>query len=318
MLKNVKYVLTLVIIILMFISCKKDSPTEPLPSDNILDPQFVLNQVTLDSLCQQVNILSGEQPIMINDTLVTISSRHSLHPGNALAATYLEQKLLSYNLEVHLMDFSSTGRNVYAVQYGDENAEGRYIICAHYDSMPDSSISPGADDDASGSATVLEAARILSQYSPKFTVIYALWDEEEQGILGSIAYAARAAQQGENILGVINIDMIGWDSNNDGQFYINVRDTAQSPQIADLMVNIHNQYNVGLSPQVLNPGSGSDNLPFWHFGFSAIGVEEMYGSDWNAYYHTSNDRIVHFNMDYFYNCASLFIATLSSLAEFKE
>jgi len=112
--------------------------------------------------------------------------------------------------------------------------------------------------------------------------------------------------------------MIGWDSNNDGQFYINVRDTAQSNHIADRMVSIHNQYSVGLSPQVLNPGSGSDNLPFWYFGFSAVGVEEMYGSDWNAYYHTTNDRLAHFNVDYFYKCASLCITSLSSLVEMKE
>ena len=112
--------------------------------------------------------------------------------------------------------------------------------------------------------------------------------------------------------------MIGWDSNNDGKFYINVRDTTQSAQVADRMVSIHNQFHIGLSPQVLNPGSGSDNLPFMYFGFSAVGVEEMYGSDWNANYHTTNDRLVQFNMQYFYKCASLCIVSLSSLAEMKE
>jgi hypothetical protein len=112
--------------------------------------------------------------------------------------------------------------------------------------------------------------------------------------------------------------MIGWDSNDDGQFFINVRDTAQSTHISDRMVTLQQQLNLGLSPQVLNPGSGSDNLPFWYYGFSAVGIEEMYGSDWNDYYHTTNDRIVQFNMDYFYKCASLCITTLSALAEFRE
>jgi len=302
----------------LLLTCQKDTPTDPLPPDNLINPQLILNQVNLDSLSCQVTILSGEQEVLIGTTLVTISSRHSYHPGNTRAAEYLEQKLLSYNLEVHLMDFSSSGRNVYAVQYGTNNPDQLYIICAHYDSMPDSTVSPGADDDASGCATVLEAARILSQYTSRYTIVYALWDEEEQGLRGSAAYASRAAQQNENIRGVVNIDMIGWDSNNDGQFYINVRDTAQSTQISNRMVTLHNQYHVGLSPQVLNPGSGSDNLAFWHFGFSAVGVEEMYGSDWNDYYHTTQDRLDKFNLDYFHKCAGLCITSLATLAEIES
>ena len=318
MMKPLKFLSCLLIIILSLIGCQKDSPTKANPAEKKLDPQIILDQVNIDSLSRQLAILSGEQSVMINDTLVTIPSRHSSYPGNILAAGYIEQKLLSYNLEVHLMDFSSTGRNVYAVQYGEEKADEYYIICGHYDSMPDSSLSPGADDDGSGCATVMEAARIISQYSARYSVIYAFWDEEEQGLRGSIAYASRASQQNEKIRGVINIDMIGWDSNDDGKFYINVRDTAQSTQLADLMLNINDQYNIGLSPQVLNPGSGSDNLPFWFQGFSAVGIEEMYGSDWNDYYHTTNDQLAHFNMDYFYKCASLCISSLSSLAEISE
>lgn len=310
--------LIFIFLIPLLLTCEKDSPTEPAPSDNLLDPQIILNQVNLDSLTRQVAILSGEQPVLIDTSLVTISSRYSHHSGNARAAEYLEQKLLRYDLQVHLMDFSASGRNVYAVQYGLVDPEQVYIICAHYDSMPDSSISPGADDDASGCATVLEAARILSRYTSRYTIIYAFWDEEEQGIRGSLAYASRAAQQNENIRGVINIDMIGWDSNDDGQFYINVRDTAQSAQISNRMVSLHDQFQVGLSPQVLNPGSGSDNLAFWRFGFGAVGVEEMYGSDWNAYYHTTNDRLAQFNLDYFYKCASLCIVSLSSLVEIES
>ena len=194
MLKLMRYVLPLFIIIPVFITCQKDLPTEAIPTENILDPQVVLNQVSLDSLSQQVSILSGEHPFVINDTFVTIAGRYSFDPGNALSAIYLERKLLTYNLEVHFLDFSSTGRNVYTVQYGEDKPDEYYIIGAHYDSLPDSSISPGADDNASGCATVMESARILSQYKSRYSVIYAFWDEEEQGLRGSSSYASRAAQ----------------------------------------------------------------------------------------------------------------------------
>ncbi len=68
----------------------------------------------------------------------------------------------------------------------------------------------GADDNASGTSAVLKVAQILSQTSTPYTIIYALWDEEEIGLFGSVHYARQAFQSGENNLGVINVDMIGW------------------------------------------------------------------------------------------------------------
>jgi Zn-dependent M28 family amino/carboxypeptidase len=206
---------------------------------------------------------------------------------------------------------------VYAIQRGNSYPDQKYIICAHYDNMPADSLAPGADDNASGTAAVLEAARILSQFSSDYTIIYALWDEEEQGVIGSAGFAQWSRMNDESILGVINIDMIGWDSNNDGKFWINTVDTANSVAIANEAVKVNELYQVGLTPQVLNPGSGSDNLPFWYFGYSAIGIEELYGSDWNAFYHTPNDKLEHFNLPYFHNCAQIAIGTLASLAKVK-
>jgi Zn-dependent M28 family amino/carboxypeptidase len=181
--------------------------------------------------------------------------------------------------------------------------------------MPDSSISPGADDNASGTAAVLEAARILQNYTTKYSLIYALWDEEEQGLIGAYNYTIMAWNSNENIMGVINMDMLGWDSNDDGRFWINVRDTANSVQMSERMLQINDQYNVGLSPQILNPGSGSDNLVFWYYGFAALGIEEMYGEDWNDHYHLVSDTIDKFNMNYFHKISKLVIGTTVSLAE---
>ena len=58
--------------------------------------------------------------------------------------------------------------------------------------MPSGTTAPGADDNASGTAAVIEAARIFTQYDSKYTIIYALWDEEEQGLIGSAYYAHQA------------------------------------------------------------------------------------------------------------------------------
>jgi hypothetical protein len=294
--------------VLIWQSCSHRSPTES-KNKTPVDLQIIVDQTNSDSLQKFVKQLSGDLPVYLGNQPDTIKSRHKDFPGNDKAADFIQQKLEAFGIEAYTEQFTPSGRNVYGLQQGLEFSDQYYIICAHYDSMPDSSLSPGADDNASGTATVLEAARILSEYAPNYSIVYALWDEEEQGLLGSSYYAWNADQNDQNIQGVINIDMIGWDSNNDGEFRINVRDTANSVMLSDRMVSLHAQYDIGLAPQVYNPGSGSDNLPFWYFGYSAIGVEEMHGKDWNAYYHTTEDKFDKFNLTYFYKCSQLIITT---------
>ena len=282
--------------------------------DNVDLIQDVINRTNRDSLFQVVRELSGDVTVLINGRTEVIGSRHKDYPGNNLAADYIHARLASYGLTVVDQWVSGTARNVYALQTGSTHPDRKYIFGAHYDSMPDSTVSPGADDNASGTAAVLEAARVLSRYTPEYTIMYALWDEEEQGVIGSGYYAFNADRTGEDIEGVINVDMIGWDSDSNGEYFINVRDVSDSALLSDAMVDINARYGIPLSPRILNPGFGSDNLPFWFFGYSAIGVEEMFGEDFNNYYHETGDRLSQFNLQYFHNCARLLAGTLASLA----
>jgi acetylornithine deacetylase/succinyl-diaminopimelate desuccinylase-like protein len=133
--------------------------------------QSIINQTNLDSLIYFVKELSGEVQTIINGQPYTIVSRHWQQPSNDMAANYIKQKLNSYGLVTYDQWFSGTGRNVYGVQLGSVYPNKEYIICAHYDDMPPGSVAPGADDNGSGSAAVLEAARIFSQYDAKYTII---------------------------------------------------------------------------------------------------------------------------------------------------
>jgi hypothetical protein len=205
---------------------------------------------------------------------------------------------------------------VYSIKTGTDYPDKKYIICAHYDDSPVQPPAPGADDNASGTAAVLEAARILSQVPTPYTIIFALWDEEEIGYFGSRNFALQAFQSGENILGVVNLEMFGWDSNNDGLIDIHTQPIAQSVDLANLVYYLENHYNLGLSPVIYNPGTNSsDHGSFWNYGYSALVFSEaLYGGDFNPYYQTSNDRIAHFNLNYFHALSKLAIATISHLA----
>ncbi|MGD8307541.1 MAG: M20/M25/M40 family metallo-hydrolase, partial [Ignavibacteria bacterium] len=175
--------------------------------------QNVINQINLDSLSSYVEILSGKKEWELNETSYTIVSRHAEHEDNNVAADYLKLKLQSWGLDTYDQQYSATGRNIYALQPGNIYPDQYYILCAHYDSMPPGPLAPGADDNASGVANVLEAARILKNYNPAYSIIYAFWDEEEIAHNGSLYFAEQASEDNMDILGVINVDMIGFDHN---------------------------------------------------------------------------------------------------------
>lgn len=104
--------------------------------------------------------------------------------------------------------------NVVAVQRGRVHADRHVLITGHYDSratdVRDAAIdAPGANDNASGTAATLEAARLLSRYPVEKTVVYAALAGEEQGLLGGAILARHAEREGWKIEGVLNNDIVG-------------------------------------------------------------------------------------------------------------
>jgi Peptidase family M28/Secretion system C-terminal sorting domain len=282
--------------------------------------QTIINNTNIDSLIYFVSELSGEVQTIINGSPYTIVSRHKNNASNDKAADYIKQKLQSYGLPTYNQNFSSTGRNVYGVQLGTVYPNKKYIICAHYDDMPSGSTAPGADDNASGTAGVIEAARIFTQYQSKYTIIYALWDEEEQGLIGSAYYAQQAHNAGDSIMGVINMDMIAYDSDLDNVGEIHTNSLSSSQYLKNKMVEVNTTYTIGVTPSIINPGTGaSDHASFWNNGYGAILlIEEYYGGDFNAYYHSVNDLLIHFNQPYYHKMSRLTLGTVATLADLTE
>ncbi len=276
--------------------------------------QQIIDNTSSDSLTHFVAQLSGEEPVVVNGNPQTIVSRNKYQPGNNIAADFIKQKFQSYGLAAYDQQFSSTGRNVYGVITGTDYPNKKFIICAHYDDMPSGTIAPGADDNGSGTAAVIEAARVLSQYTFPYTLIFALWDEEEQGLVGSDYYATQAAQAGDSIMGVVNMDMIAWDSNNDNICNIHTADVGITHEIYDKMVELNNQYNIGMDIVEVYPQQPySDHASFIENGYSAVLlIEDDY--DFNDYYHTTNDLLAHYNIPYFKRSAQLAFATIASYA----
>lgn len=133
-------------------------------------------------------------------------------------ADYLYRRLKeNQGLEVyfhHYKEGNQTYRNVVARIPGKKDAGAVLIFCAHYDSHPAGPDSggraPGADDNATGVAVLLEGARILTGKSINTSVELVFFSNEEQGHKGSKAYVKELTAKGTMIEGVINIDAIGY------------------------------------------------------------------------------------------------------------
>ncbi len=276
------------------------------------DIDSIISKVSLQSISLFDRQLSGDTLAIVGGMPYTIISRYWESEGNLKAAHYIFEKFQSLGYQPQYDTYSVSGMNVLAKKIGTKYPNQYFIICAHYDdgpliAPPYSDTIPGADDNASGVSAVLEAARVLYPYSFDYTILFAAWDEEERWMYGSGAYADSAFSRGDSIVAVFNLDMIGYDGNNDHVYRI-WADTNSAP-VAFIFADAGLTYQPFLVPRVQIGPSASDHLPFQQKGYRAICSIEN-SPDFNPYYHTVNDRFIYFNLPYFLGLVKTSIAAL--------
>lgn len=270
----------------------------------------LINLITEESISDLDLQLSGQIPVFVGGDEFTIVSRSYSQPTNTIAAQWIHEQFESYGLQSEYQYFGSEGENVIATIIGSTYPDQQYIICAHYDDRPYTGDAPGADDNASGTVAVLEAARLLANMNPLYTVKFITFDEEEQGLIGSFHYADLAAAAGDNILGVLNLDMIGYDSDDDNKLSIAVN--TQSLPFSHYFTSAIEIYEPSLDYNFISTTS-SDHYPFWVNDYQAIlSIEDW--DDFNAYYHTAGDLLSNMNVPYFLKMVRAGVATFASLA----
>lgn len=269
---------------------------------SVVDPdptiQTIIDQVTLANIQNYTGGLSGVWPVTIGGSPYTIATRNT-NTGTPIqkATQYVGEHLTALGLDVTYHQWSgATYPNVIGELPGQVNPNDIYIIGAHLDDMPSGALAPGADDNGSGSVATLLAADLLTQYNWGCTVRFAFWTGEEQGLLGSDAYAQQAYNAGENILGYLNMDMIAWNTaGSNPDIDLHAKSTLPATvSLAQLYADVVNAYNLDLVPEIITSGTGaSDHASFWDYGFTAIlAIEDYYGTgDFNPNYHTTADNM---------------------------
>jgi Zn-dependent M28 family amino/carboxypeptidase len=286
----------------------------------------MIDQVNSSTAVDYVDKLSGNQAVIIGGAPYTIATRYSRTVEPIQKATqYGYEQFQSFGLTVTYFNYnlpgSGTRRNVIAEQPGKTIPSCIYLIGAHLDSTTESpeqyNYAPGADDNASGSTAVLIAADILSQYSFDCTLRYALWTGEEQGFYGSAAYAAQVAAANEDLRGVLNLDMIGYDEHGGPVLYVHTRPNSSADlALADTFTGVISAYQIDLAPQIHKDGEGeSDHASFWDEGYPAImAIEDESDSDFNPYYHSEEDTIEHINPTYLTDFVRAAVGAMAHLA----
>lgn len=237
--------------------------------------------------------------------------------------------LLSLDKSIAFLDQTYTWKNkVVTIPGHGPNADEIVLMTAHMDSISTSpnTIAPGAEDNASGISALMEAAKLFRFYKFDRTIKIIFFTGEEQGLLGSVAYVADHPEELDNIVGVLNLDMFGYDSDDDRCFELHIGTLAESHVVGSCFTNVIDNYNLDLSYDFITNGAipYSDHASFWNVGVGAIEVLEnlFYHpdlgcrgiTDGNPYYHTVNDKIEYMNLPVTHAIAQAGIGTAASLA----
>ncbi|HLP59806.1 MAG TPA: M28 family peptidase, partial [Candidatus Deferrimicrobium sp.] len=262
----------------------------------------------------------GKENIKSNiQTLQNFGTRDASTNGCEKAGDFLATAFSNFGLQVTEDTFNFEGyssRNIVGYLPGKTDPAKIVIISAHYDSYaePDSEESaPGADDNASGTAAVLEAAKIMSHYSFAYSIKFILFSAEEWGLYGSAHYAREAAQNGENIIGVINLDMVSYTdflpedldvivNSNSKWLGTLLKTAAQNYSTIDVLTTVDGSYDY------------SDHSSFWDKGFPAVLCIEDY-EDTNPYYHTTRDTVDKINLNFATQATRACLSAAAQLAE---
>lgn len=282
-------------------------------------PQAVAQDPFVETL---VSLVSSSDLSSNVQSLQDFQTRYASTSNCEASGQYIYNAFSGFGLDdVRFAPFTFSGsyssRNVVAEKTGETYPDDILIICAHYDSTSPSAsrltLAPGADDNASGTAAVLEAARILASYPLDFTVRFIAFSAEEWGLYGSRAYATAAGLAGDRIVGVINLDMIAYADAmpEDLQVIVN----SASGWLADRFLDAATNYGVlGATKTVDASFVYSDHAPFWDGGYPALLAIEDDPLQ-NPYYHKTTDTLDKINLDFFTSATRASLGLLAELAQ---
>ncbi len=234
------------------------------------------------------------------------------------AATYIKDEFASLGYDVSTQAFAIRGdqesQNVIAVKKPKdaENTEIVYVT-AHYDSVPGS---PGANDNGSGTSTLLELARVMKDVPTNKEIRFVAFGAEEIGLVGSRYYVSQLSQaEKDRSVANFNLDMVGTDWEPASQLYISPVD-GEPNQVWESSKAAAEKLGLDDDKLFLYPFGRSDHVPFYEAGIdSALFIWREPGTgNFEPYYHSPQDTIEHVSPEKIQVVGDLIHSAVSDLA----
>lgn len=264
-------------------------------------------EVDRKRLCRTVEKIVGERS--------PFTGRRHL----AAVEDFVQDEFRNCGLVVESEFFTYAGssyRNIIG-RLGGRNEDPPIVLGAHIDAVEGT---PGADDNASGVAVLLEVARILSQMNIQPSILFCAFNLEELNMIGSTAFARKLKASGKKITAMISLEMVGYTDNRRGSQRLPAGLSRFYPDRGDFIGVIGNwqsnavlrkfaagMRNVADLPveTLAVPGRGlvipavrlSDHAPFWDLGYPALMVTDT-SFYRNPHYHGSTDTIETLDLEF--------------------
>ena len=288
-----------------------------------LNPGLLTQKDVLEIIVNQIN----ETRFTWFDSILanTIGPRSYSSTSNMQAAEFIADELNSTGTIFATYQWFSYAGEIIPNVIGtlpsaDPSNQSKIVVGAHFDTVPES---PGADDNGSGTALLLEVAKVLSQFRFNHTIEFVAFNAEEPGacIHGSRYYVQQALQAGEDILLMINIDMILWDNPNappNEKLWILYAGTVpyeDGERFADIALNTSYTYTTAPIQKISTPMFVSDHVSFWDTGIPALLICAFMANQ-NPHYHQPTDSMdaEGYNFTLGAKAAQVVAATIAKLA----
>ena len=309
----------LLALIISEVSCTKNPDNYTITEDPVYHRRDSITLTLINSI-QEDSIKSTVH------WLQEMGTRFALSENNRKVAFSIKKKFIGTGLtDTHIDSFQVTINwrnniyvqwqyNVIAHLHGTEYSDSLSVIGAHYDNILSSGdpyvFVPGADDNASGVAAVLEIARVMvkNNYSPWGSINFIAFGAEEEGLHGSASYAAKSLITGENIIMMLNNDMIAYEPDFRIPYWdVNIINYDNSFSLLKLAKNLCLQYTSLISVNDNTDYQRSDSYSLYLKGFKALYFASRKK---NPYYHTINDISTNCNFEYCREVAKISCALL--------
>jgi hypothetical protein len=260
--------------------------------------QKVLNKLSSSQYKQYMTTLAQSLPTRYSCSSGQLTARDTI--SNLFKKLGLVTSIEMFTNSCRSACKSSTGYNVIGVKRGLVRPEEYYLIAAHYDSMSGHPCqnAPGANDNASGMAGVMELARVFSQFNTEASLIFVAFGGEELGMLGSEKYVQTLVSSGlkSSLEAFVILDMISYYNKHRGVIIEGSSATTQQAAVLKRLAGYGSTYT-GLTIETTTDYGDSDHEPFLDNGMAGALLIE---TDWSnyKYYHTTKDQMTYQNIPY--------------------